>query len=163
MLLSVNVSAPLSEVPMIRIFEGGVGNPFASSAHSATRTVAFGGSDPPVELCEMVPTTGPPAPGENVVTGSLPVITRLARTLGSASESYTWFESKVHSPGNRASQDAAWTWYGAQAGPSGIGYDIGGSGAGTTSIGFGPTSRSYIESVTVCPSRCTDQSFFNVH
>jgi hypothetical protein len=36
------------------------------------------------------------------------------------------------------------------------------AGAGTTSIGFGPTSRSYIEAVTVCASICTDQSFFRL-
>src|SRR5271165_2261843 len=40
---------------------------------------------------------------------------------------------------------------------------MGAGGGGATSTGFGPTSRSYIEAVTVCPSSCTDQSFLRLH
>jgi len=74
-------------------------------AQMATRSVALAGSDPPVMAWLIDPMPRAPAPvALNSLTGSLPVMSRLARALPSASVVYSWPESNVHSPGKSAFQ-----------------------------------------------------------
>ena len=104
MFSSVTEPPAAGPVPMIAIFDGAEGRPFESIAQTATRSVAFAGSDPPVADCEIDPIPCAPAPvALNSFTGSFPVIIRLASALPSANVVYVWFESKVHSLGNSAS------------------------------------------------------------
>jgi hypothetical protein len=50
-------------VPRTAMFEGTDGRPLASSAQIDRYSVAQGGSDPPVELCEIDPMPGAPGAG----------------------------------------------------------------------------------------------------
>ena len=86
---SVNVPPAAGPVPMIAMFAGIEGTPFASSAHSDTHSVVLAGNDPPVpRMIEPMP--GAPAPvALNSFTGSLPVITRVACWLPSCNGTYT--------------------------------------------------------------------------
>ncbi len=102
------------------IFDGTEGSPLASMAQRETRNVWHAGKEPPVEDCEIIPITGAPAPvALNSFNGSLPVTVMAARTP-CARLLYVSSISNVHSPGNSASLLAAWIWYGAHAGPSGM-------------------------------------------
>ena len=58
MLLSVKLSVPEADVPIIAIADGLHGSPLESIAQSETYSVEFAGRDPPTELCVIVPMIG---------------------------------------------------------------------------------------------------------
>jgi hypothetical protein len=110
MFASVNLPVLVGGVPTTAILAGAEGIPFASSAQTVAHSVVLAGRLPPVMVRMTDPMPGAPAPvGLNCVTGSLPVISSTACWLPSESVLYSWSESKVHSPGNRASFAAACT------------------------------------------------------
>ena len=150
---------------MMAMFDGAEGSPFESIAQMATRSVTLAGSEPPVEDCEIDPIPGAPAPvALNSFTGSFPVTSRLASALPSAMVVYVLVRVEVPLAGEQRVARRRLHLVGRPRRPERDRVEQRRAAARAPRPSAwarrpGRTSTS----VTVCPSICTDQSFFRLH